>query len=254
MKKALLIGINYIGSKNELKGCINDTHKMKDLLISSYDYCETNIKCITDYTDEKPTKENIIKYLEILIKESNSEDILCFYYSGHGSKIKDTNNDEISGFDDAIYTIDNKFILDDDILNILVKLQGSHISLFFDCCHSGTICDLECNLRYNNTHFLEKRYDIWKENSKSINGKVCAYSGCLDDQYSADSQFIKNKIPENDGAFTYALLECIKKQNKSITNKEFIKNICIYLKKKHFTQIPQFSCSDSKLIEEIFFI
>lgn len=254
MKKALLIGINYIGSKNELNGCINDVHKIKDLLISSYEYHETDITCLTDYTDEKPTRENIIKHFDDLVTTAQPEDILCFYYSGHGAKIKDENNDEISGFDDALYTMDKKFILDDDILNILIKLQGAHISLFFDCCHSGTICDLECNLIYKNSVFSEKRYGIWSENSKPINGNVCVYSGCLDDQYSADTQFIKNKIPENDGAFTYALLECITKQNKSITNKEFIKHIYIYLKNKHFTQIPQLSCSNSKLIDQLFFI
>ena len=33
-KKALLIGINYIGQRGELKGCINDVHNIKDLLMS----------------------------------------------------------------------------------------------------------------------------------------------------------------------------------------------------------------------------
>lgn len=253
MKKALLIGINYIGSNIELKGCINDVNKMKDLLISSYNYSENNIKCLTDYTTDKPIKDTIINEFENLIYNSKPDDILCFYYSGHGARIKDTNNDEKSGFDDALYTLDTQFILDDDILTILSKLQGAHISLFFDCCHSGTMCDLEYNLQFKNSHFLEKKYEIWKENSKIINGTVCVYSGCLDNQSCADSQFIKNKLPENDGAFTYVLLECIKEE-KNISNKEFIKQIFTNLKKKHFTQIPQFSCSELKLMDDLFFI
>ena len=35
-KKALLIGINYIGQRGELKGCINDVHNIKDLLMSRF--------------------------------------------------------------------------------------------------------------------------------------------------------------------------------------------------------------------------
>lgn len=33
-KRALLIGINYIGSRNALKGCINDARRMRDLLVN----------------------------------------------------------------------------------------------------------------------------------------------------------------------------------------------------------------------------
>jgi hypothetical protein len=33
-RKALLIGINYFGTANELRGCINDVHNMVNLLLS----------------------------------------------------------------------------------------------------------------------------------------------------------------------------------------------------------------------------
>ena len=32
MKKALLIGINYVGTNSELNGCINDIYSMKNYL------------------------------------------------------------------------------------------------------------------------------------------------------------------------------------------------------------------------------
>ena len=35
-KKALCIGINYIGSRYELNGCINDVNNIKSKLISNY--------------------------------------------------------------------------------------------------------------------------------------------------------------------------------------------------------------------------
>ena len=35
-KYALLIGINYTGTKHELKGCVNDVNLIKDMLITGF--------------------------------------------------------------------------------------------------------------------------------------------------------------------------------------------------------------------------
>jgi len=43
LKKALLIGINYRGTANELGGCINDVNSMKNILIKRCGYKEKNI-------------------------------------------------------------------------------------------------------------------------------------------------------------------------------------------------------------------
>jgi hypothetical protein len=39
-KRALLIGINYIGSSNQLNGCINDVANIKSFLIQRFDFKE----------------------------------------------------------------------------------------------------------------------------------------------------------------------------------------------------------------------
>lgn len=253
MKKALLIGINYTNTDNELNGCINDCIHMKELLIQSFGYDETNIICLTDDTDDKPTKHNILHEFNKLVDNVDKDDTLCFFYSGHGTQIKDDENDEISGFDDAIYTLDKQVIIDDDILDILTKLNGAHITLFFDCCHSGTMCDLQYNMRYKGK-LTKQHFEIWTEKSKSINGSVCMFSGCLDKQVSLDISFQGKKTIENDGAFTFMLLECIKEQHHNITNKDLLINLHNHLKKNKFEQIPQFSCNSSNLFDSQFFI
>ena len=48
MKKALLIGINYIGGKAPLKGCINDAHNVANFLVNNYGYLPENIRILTD--------------------------------------------------------------------------------------------------------------------------------------------------------------------------------------------------------------
>jgi hypothetical protein len=39
-KRALLIGINYFGSPNQLNGCINDVHNIKGFLLQRFGFKE----------------------------------------------------------------------------------------------------------------------------------------------------------------------------------------------------------------------
>ena len=81
-KKGLLIGINYLNTKYQLNGCINDTNRIKELL-SSYGF--NDLKILTDVTSVKPTKTNILNELKNLIINANSGAILFFMFSGQGS-------------------------------------------------------------------------------------------------------------------------------------------------------------------------
>jgi hypothetical protein len=48
MKRALLIGINYIGTKHELGGCINDINNIEKFIIDNCD-CTKSIYFHTDF-------------------------------------------------------------------------------------------------------------------------------------------------------------------------------------------------------------
>lgn len=257
IKKALLIGINYRGKKQcELGGCINDVTAVRELLMSQFNYNIEDIVMLTDDTDAKPTREVILKSLKELVTNVKAGDHLCFYYSGHGTQVKDENNDETSGMDEAIYCLDGRIITDDAILDILTNLNGAHITLFFDCCHSGTMCDLKYNFEYKGKYFCFKRkFDSWIETSKLINGSACMFSGCLDKQTSADASFPKrHQERENNGAFTYMLLLCLKNHHKPQTNRQLLIDLYDQLHVHNFKQTPQFSCSDEALIDSSFFI
>ena len=90
VNSSLIVGINYIGTEYELNGCINDANNMRDFAIGRG--CD-NIIMLTD-RDIRPSKTNILIALTNLLKKSNSGDVILFYYSGHGSNIKDNNGDE----------------------------------------------------------------------------------------------------------------------------------------------------------------
>jgi hypothetical protein len=59
-KKALLIGINYTGTKNELFGCINDVNAVKERITSQG---FTSVNTITDLTTKKQTRSKYSSFL-----------------------------------------------------------------------------------------------------------------------------------------------------------------------------------------------
>jgi len=90
LKKALLIGINYLDSPtNALNGCINDVINMRNMLIDAYGYDSTNITVLREDTDNKPTRTNIINSLTSIIAQSKNLKEIWIHYTGHGSQIDD---------------------------------------------------------------------------------------------------------------------------------------------------------------------
>lgn len=225
VKKALLIGINYVGSQNELNGCINDVLHMSNMLTQNCGYDSNNVRILTDETPVKPTRAEMEASIRWLVAGAKSGDTLFFHYSGHGSHIPDRNWDEADGRDEVLVPLDfltASFITDDWLYdNLASKVPvGCTLYALTDCCHSGTMLDLRysyqsmCTLK-NGTVVADMPYiaNDWTDRfSMSINrkrdlrGNVVLLSGCLDPQTSADA-FIRG---QGQGAFTYCLLECMK--------------------------------------------
>jgi hypothetical protein len=230
-KKALLIGINYTGTSNELYGCINDVNLIKER-ISQNGF--TNITILTDLTSKKATRDNILNEFKNLLINSQEGDLLFLLFSGHGSNIFDKNNDEIDGNDELIISCDFKSILDDELKTIIQNYLKKNVTLFamFDSCFSGSVLDLK--YQYLDT----LNYDKFTENSKDFEtlGNVLMISGCTDKQTSADSVF--NNIAN--GAMTWSLLESLK-QTPNCNWRELLKKMRELLKSNNYEQIPQFS-------------
>jgi hypothetical protein len=243
-KKALLVGINYTGTSNELFGCINDVNSIKER-ISTNGF--TSINTITDFTTKKPTRDNILSEFRNLLINSQTGDLLFFLYSGHGSYVLDRNGDEADGYDELIVSSDLKGISDDEFKTIIQQNLKQDVTLFamFDSCFSGTMLDL----RYQYMDSLN--YDKYTENDKQAVtvGNVFMISGCADNQTSADSVF-NNKA---NGALTWSLLECLK-QKPNDSWRELVKNMRDILRTSKFDQIPQFSSGSFVNIDTQVFI
>ena len=243
-KRALLIGINYTGTSNELYGCISDVNSIKER-ISQQGFNDINI--LTDLTTKKATRNNILEGFTNLIINSQKGDLLFFLYSGHGSYTIDRNGDEKDGIDELIISCDLQGILDDELKTIIQTHLKEDVTLFamFDSCFSGSVLDLKYQ-------FMDSlNYDKFTETPKQSEtlGNVFMISGCTDKQTSADAVF-DNKP---NGAMTWSLLESVK-QNPNGNWRELVKNMRDLLKISQFTQIPQFSSGNFVDIDMPIFI
>lgn len=229
-KRALLVGINYRGTGSELNGCINDVNNVKEFLLKK-GYKEKYITVLTDDTEVKPTRSNMLKYfLELLVSESKT---LYFHYSGHGGSVRDISGDEADGRDETLCPLDYATcgqIIDDEIRALLTFLRPDQsLTAIIDACHSQTSCDLKWNLY---ERFGGRRLALVADTHYSdTRGQVMMVSGCLDPQTSADAYI----AGQYQGALTNAFLECYP---RSKTYEQLIKNIRSHLRRKKFSQIP----------------
>lgn len=150
-RRAVMIGINYIGQQGELSGCHNDVLNMKEYIKDVHGFEEENITVLMDDGENiEPTRENILKAYKDLVAAAQPGDAIFTHYSGHGGKLRDDDGDEKDGYDETLVPVDyasSGQIRDDDLYKVLVTPmpKGVTMTSVMDCCHSGTVLDLPFN-------------------------------------------------------------------------------------------------------------
>jgi len=154
-RKALCIGCNYPGTKSALNGCVNDAATNVQLCVNKLGVPANEIMVLTDADcpgvsgHSQPTKQNILSSMKRLVTGAQAGDMLFLSYSGHGTQVPDRTGEEADGMDEAIVPTDyestGRVITDDELYAYLVKPlpEGVLLTCIFDCCHAGTILDLD---------------------------------------------------------------------------------------------------------------
>lgn len=269
MRRALLVGINYLGTRNQLNGCINDINNIGAYLHTVRKY--NSFIVLTDYTAQKPTRANILSAFAVLLKGAVAGDELWFHYSGHGNLVRDTSGDEESRQDSCICPLDfarSGVITDDLIRNNLALLvpKGVRLYIILDACHSGTGCDLR--YKYDDSSYITNKkaplpstyvtadWSLQQTNYEykryaKTNGDVFCISGCQDSQTSADAYLGGQAC----GALSYILLTCLR-NNSPITYKwkHLLKDICCSEKVNRFEQRTAITSGNPLNMEDTVFV
>ena len=243
--RALLFGLNYTGSGNDLQGCINDVINMSTYLASFNIPCKV---CTDDNKNPDTTATGMLKNLYELAIQTHKDDLdfVYIHYSGHGTSVIDTSNDEKDGRDEALVPSDfaTAGVVIDDVIESLMNNFNpkTRVVFVFDCCHSGTIGDVK--YRWVN----ETKCSV--ENILcNVQARVITLSGCRDDQTSADASGVYG-----DDKFTGAMTSClinVLKRRPDLKADAFklAQALRRELNSKGFSQFPQL-CSTHNLAKD----
>lgn len=146
---ALLVGIDEYPKPGDcLKGCVNDIKAVKDYLEQRFASDNYQL-CIQTLLNKDATREAIIKGFQKHLSQANSNDVVLFYYSGHGSQEENIPEEfwrfEPDKKNETLYCYDSglpgHWHLADKELNKLIRevaVKDPHICVILDCCHSGS--------------------------------------------------------------------------------------------------------------------
>jgi metacaspase-1 len=250
LKRALLVGINYVGTQYALAGCINDVKNMQTQLQSYFPMCK-EYTMITDETSVKPTRANILAAIDALVSGLKAGENVYVHYSGHGGQVRDTNGDEVSGFDSCIYPVAGtvmETITDDELRARLASKipAGCKCFVVLDCCHSGSAVDLRYTWQAPTagaiSYIEDKKY-------AKVPGTIIFLSGCHDKQVAMDT-VCKDDKPC--GALTMALLDTWRTYGPAIKTKYILWDVRKFLRENGYSQIPQLCSGDYYDMNKVF--
>jgi metacaspase-1 len=142
-KRAFLVGINHFNRADwELRGCVNDTLTMRQLLQDAFSFQADQIRVLHDHD---ATARNIRNGLAWLFSDyaGGGQDVRLFHIASHGTQVPDKDGDEDDGLDEVIVPYDHAWhspFTDDHLRAIFEGAPDDlHFTFIADCCHSGSI-------------------------------------------------------------------------------------------------------------------
>ncbi len=221
--RSVLVGVDVYERPEvpNLSGCVNDVALVRRILKRYFAVPNEDIRIVVN---ERATKANILRRLESAVLSAEEGDIVVFYFSGHGSQIRDRDGDELSDLLDEVlcpYDMDwasDTFILDDELDRLFSEIPaGVLLEVFLDCCFWGAgPSELEAEPRPQglraDVRFIPPPLDIAARaegDEEHLKHHGFAQCGCFDDHVlwaaSAEGQPAAEDYLEGraQGVFTY---------------------------------------------------
>lgn len=224
--RALIIGITeYENSKYNLPGIDLDI-SMAQKIAKMLSFESSQIKTLTG---KQATKKNIKKaFKDWLIKSTSADDRVFIYYSGHGGRLKDRNNDENDGQDEYITAYDlgetarkGGYILDDDLSDWLKDIKSQHKIVMLDSCHSGTATrgiipsgqQMGDNVIFSKQHFFGKAPSFARMSKGANSGFLDGHKNLI--TLAAAHDFEAAQASKKGSLFTLGFYQALSKSAQS---------------------------------------
>lgn len=192
---AVVVGINYYEdtrSYPQLQVCAHDATTLYQQLIAG-GFKDRHIRILTDQRDRLPLRENILAELQVIAEATRPDDLLLFYFSGHGQAeggagyLVPRNGRGVALHDTAVPM--------KRVKEIIGKAQARAKVIIVDACHSGANLEAAKGKRPMSAEFIN---NVFKE---AVG--LAIISSCKEEQYSYE-------WPEKQcSVFTYYLIEAL---------------------------------------------
>lgn len=263
---ALLIGINDYQAVPKLRGCVQDVEGVRDFLVRNLAVPEGNI---TMLLDGAANRAGIIQALDDLANDNRitSGDQIFIHYSGHGSQMRDTTGLEPDGYNETLVAWDSRLPGTPDIpdkvlgalLDQLVARKGENVTVFLDCCHSGsgtrkanTDADAPLSrqappdgappaLPESDLQLIQRAAGRTAGPSGWASGGIpyTLFAACRDDEEA--NEYRASDEAGNymwSGAFTYFMLQAMRQMGPSTSYAQLYDQVAVKVNTRYPTQLP----------------
>jgi hypothetical protein len=131
---AVLAGVNQYDDYGDLQVCVKDVEAISQRLISA-GYERDHLRLLTDNEKQLPTREEIITALQSWANLTEPDDLLLFYYSGHGQA--DDQDTYLIARNGRSINLPLTAVKLSDVTGIMRGADARAKIIILDACHSG---------------------------------------------------------------------------------------------------------------------
>ena len=285
---ALLVGIDTyhpasLSQVPSLQGCVNDIRAVEAYLRERTKNNEWRLVEPTGttwiLTDREATRQAVINGFNQHLCSADSEDVVIFYYAGHGAQEQapeefwdvepDHLNETLVCYDSR--TEGSRDLADKELGYLISKVARNHphIVVVLDCCHSGSgTRDPKLVVRRAPQDRRERPLSsfIFSEAPAALHelltasrslekkttglilpkGRHVLFTACRD--YEEAKEY-RGEDGQPRGAFSYFLLQTLQQTNGSLTYRELARNVHALVSGKAKYQSPQVEATDPEELD-----
>ena len=200
---AVIVGVSTYTTMQSLKFTDDDAYQIYAFLKSPEGGAlpDNQIRVLID---EQASQKKIITAMQQMFLQADENDVIVFYYSGHGVD---------GSFVPADYDGYNNLLHHEDVKNIMKKSLAKHKVLYADACHSGSMNRLASKGQYT------KQLDDFYKEFEETNGGIALLMSSKAKEFSLEDHGLRQ------GIFSHYLIRGLKgeadvNRNKIVTIQE----------------------------------